>query len=386
MRMRNTLHARQRLLAMASQFDDDYEFDSDETQLNEEEYSDLEESRSILSSATSSHYVKSSPANKKRKITRQRQTPLHLKSSVVTNQKKATKENIKVSCNQTGKCFKVSIDELSKENGEDLNWKDLFDGNEVIYESKDGKTYDVKIVKDAPEVSRQTKGRPAKSQKSINKATVESQDLFSHEANTSITRQKSSTKAVSSKKKTSEQESVGFKRSKNNEQIDTQQILDEADGLMKDHSKRSQITAVEQTWNSHATELLVRLDQKMDTMNTKLVNMEKKIHDILQAKSEDKVDVSTVMWEGCNLLDIQSKDANSYARLLLDKLFTKKEQMTGILFQSKISNRLPLDPERVKILFSCLKSRYNNYDYSSVQHTLNQKCRDAKEDIVININ
>ena len=54
-------------------------------------------------------------------------------------------ENIKVSCNQTGKIIKASIDELSKETGEDLELTDIFDGNEVIYEAKDGKTYDVTI-------------------------------------------------------------------------------------------------------------------------------------------------------------------------------------------------------------------------------------------------
>ena len=54
-------------------------------------------------------------------------------------------ENIKVSCNQTGKIIKASIDELSKETSEDLELADIFDSNEVIYEAKDGKTYDVTI-------------------------------------------------------------------------------------------------------------------------------------------------------------------------------------------------------------------------------------------------
>ena len=40
-------------------------------------------------------------------------------------------ENIKVSCNQTGKKIKASIDELSKETGEDLEVTDIFDGNEM---------------------------------------------------------------------------------------------------------------------------------------------------------------------------------------------------------------------------------------------------------------
>lgn len=47
-------------------------------------------------------------------------------------------KNITVSCNQTGKIIKASIDELSKETGEDLELTDIFDDNEVIYEAKDG--------------------------------------------------------------------------------------------------------------------------------------------------------------------------------------------------------------------------------------------------------
>ena len=54
-------------------------------------------------------------------------------------------DNIKVSCNQTGKLLKVSVDELSKENGEDLEIEDIYDGNQVIYEAKDGKTYNITI-------------------------------------------------------------------------------------------------------------------------------------------------------------------------------------------------------------------------------------------------
>jgi hypothetical protein len=39
----------------------------------------------------------------------------------------------------------VSVDQLSKENGEDLTVEDLVDGNNVLYEDSTGKTFDVTI-------------------------------------------------------------------------------------------------------------------------------------------------------------------------------------------------------------------------------------------------
>ena len=48
-------------------------------------------------------------------------------------------------CNQTGKILQTSLHNLSKENGESLDIEDLFDGNTVLYEASDKKTYDVTI-------------------------------------------------------------------------------------------------------------------------------------------------------------------------------------------------------------------------------------------------
>jgi hypothetical protein len=50
-----------------------------------------------------------------------------------------------VVCNQTARQLKVSVDQLSKENGEDLTVEDLVDGNNVLYEDSTGKTFDVTI-------------------------------------------------------------------------------------------------------------------------------------------------------------------------------------------------------------------------------------------------
>ena len=54
-------------------------------------------------------------------------------------------DKVRVMCNQTGKILQVSLDNLSKENGEDLWEKDLVDGQNVIYSASDGKSYDVTI-------------------------------------------------------------------------------------------------------------------------------------------------------------------------------------------------------------------------------------------------
>ncbi len=52
---------------------------------------------------------------------------------------------IKVKCNQTGKVFNVVLSSLSKESGEQLTRNDLNLGTDVLYESSNGKAYDVTI-------------------------------------------------------------------------------------------------------------------------------------------------------------------------------------------------------------------------------------------------
>ena len=55
-------------------------------------------------------------------------------------------------------------------------------------------------------------------------------------------------------------------------------------------------------------------------------------------------------WNDSDLLKIESRDVYAYGRALLDILFTKQEQRTSILIESKKSNKGPLDKERVKII------------------------------------
>ena len=51
-----------------------------------------------------------------------------------------------------------------------------------------------------------------------------------------------------------------------------------------------------------------------------------------------------------NLLQIPTKDANVYGRALLDALFTKSEQASGVVLKSKKSNRSPPDEAKVQLL------------------------------------
>ena len=44
-----------------------------------------------------------------------------------------------------GKAFFATLENLTNENGEELTVSDIFDGNNVIYECSDGKSYDVTI-------------------------------------------------------------------------------------------------------------------------------------------------------------------------------------------------------------------------------------------------
>ena len=52
---------------------------------------------------------------------------------------------IKVSCNQTGRLLTLPLTKLSKETGESLTKNDLIEGSCVLFESSNGRTYDVTI-------------------------------------------------------------------------------------------------------------------------------------------------------------------------------------------------------------------------------------------------
>uniref|UniRef100_A0A1X7VSV8 BEN domain-containing protein n=1 Tax=Amphimedon queenslandica TaxID=400682 RepID=A0A1X7VSV8_AMPQE len=120
---------------------------------------------------------------------------------------------------------------------------------------------------------------------------------------------------------------------------DTQALLQEATVLLEGGSSKSSLLSRQ----SNIVELLISIDKKLDYLMQKVQN-------IKVAKKENDEE-SDFIWNGYNLKDIQARDANAYARALLEKLFTKEEQKRGILFQSKKSARTPLDPERVKLIF-----------------------------------
>ena len=99
-------------------------------------------------------------------------------------------------------------------------------------------------------------------------------------------------------------------------------------------------------------------------------------------------------------MKLRAKDALAYGRNLLDTLFSKSDQKSGILFASNRSTKPALDIERATLLigkplkFSGLilythfiftglvkqKFGQENFstNYSSLIQILNQKCRDAK--------
>jgi hypothetical protein len=52
-----------------------------------------------------------------------------------------------------------------------------------------------------------------------------------------------------------------------------------------------------------------------------------------------------------NLLKIPAKDVYSYARSILDLLFTKEEQKASVVFKTKKSEKPPLSPRRVEKMF-----------------------------------
>ncbi len=122
--------------------------------------------------------------------------------------------------------------------------------------------------------------------------------------------------------------------------------------------------------------------------------------------------------DGVNLLRIPARDAYAYGRRLLDVLFTKIEQRASILLTFKKTNKPALDQQRVHKLFGefcsffsvffpgtawkwlfkaaatqyvtsvtgCMDRRYHGgYDHKTLVASLNQKCRDAKEQWLQNL-
>ena len=61
--------------------------------------------------------------------------------------------------------------------------------------------------------------------------------------------------------------------------------------------------------------------------------------------------------DGVNLLKINlnAKDAIAYGRALLDRLFSKQEQRTSLLFATAKSNKPALNQEKVELLLSKLQ-------------------------------
>ena len=54
--------------------------------------------------------------------------------------------------------------------------------------------------------------------------------------------------------------------------------------------------------------------------------------------------------DGVNLLRIPARDAYAYGLALMDKLFTREEMATSLLFKSKKSKKPGLESERVEKL------------------------------------
>ena len=62
-----------------------------------------------------------------------------------------------------------------------------------------------------------------------------------------------------------------------------------------------------------------------------------------------------LQFNGHHLLNIPAMDAKSYARALLDVLFTKEEQSKGLVYTKRSADRELLDQNRTHILFGRLK-------------------------------
>lgn len=54
---------------------------------------------------------------------------------------------------------------------------------------------------------------------------------------------------------------------------------------------------------------------------------------------------------GINLLQIPARDAYAYGRSLLEVLFTKEELSSSVVYKTKKSEKPPLPPDRVQLMF-----------------------------------
>uniref|UniRef100_A0A1X7TSR8 BEN domain-containing protein n=1 Tax=Amphimedon queenslandica TaxID=400682 RepID=A0A1X7TSR8_AMPQE len=158
------------------------------------------------------------------------------------------------------------------------------------------------------------------------------------------------------------------------EPINTQALLNEASQLIKPNSTP---TTSKQKIEDNDRELLIRIDRRLERIEKMLLN------DKSKASADVAIDNEKYIYNETDLSKIPSSDAYSYGRILLDALFTKSEQKNGVLFETSKSKKKPLDINRVNLLLNCVDQRYKEYSLQKMRATLNQKCRDAKEVLVI---
>ncbi|XP_019852416.1 PREDICTED: uncharacterized protein LOC109582206 [Amphimedon queenslandica] len=312
-------------------------YDSDETVGFSESF-DLEHSPGILNPPCPQQQSKKRP-------TRNRRLPLHIiEESIVPPVKKAIKGKVKVKCCQSGKVFMASADKLTKEHGEDLSLSDIYDGNSVIYDAG-GKSYDVVIIRN-------------------NKATAAETPTTSRHNNKKIVKKRVNTALMAAEKETECNE-------------DTQSLLDEASQVIRSSSETPKVPKISRV-ETGLKGLLIQMDKKLDKIERMLMHSDKYQSDV-DLETEDRYIVN-----GIDLRALPANDAYGYGRSLLDALFTKKEQKSGVLLPTSKSPKPALDNDRVQLLFGCLNKRYKDqYTLSKMKSTLNQKCRDAKEVILI---
>ena len=108
---------------------------------------------------------------------------------------------------------------------------------------------------------------------------------------------------------------------------------------------------------------------------------------IKKEKSEEKAVVKEEMCDGIDLMRIPASNPYSYGLHLMDILFTKTELSNSLLFQSKKSDKLVLDKERVSKLLELIDRRYGKdaWELEVFTSKANQKCRDTKVSLCIKL-
>lgn len=126
---------------------------------------------------------------------------------------------------------------------------------------------------------------------------------------------------------------------------------------------------------------------KIEAMEKTLKTLVDKIHVTmpLAQLQDDKDQDAPCMVNGINIMRLPSRDAYSFALLLMDQLFTKEEMGESLLFKSKKSDKPGLDEQRVQKLLSYVEKRYSNgWDMKTLTAKANQKCRDANSRVLDN--